>query len=207
MIEKIAFYQKRTDEKPNIELAAQIAKDKNSKGIEEMIRGLDHKEKQVNNDCIKVLYEVGYLNPELINPYITVFLEKLHSRNNRIIWGCCIALSLITESNSDIVYKNIDLIKGIFQNGSVITSDYCIRIFAGIAKGNDKYSKEIIPILINHLENCGPKEVAQHAERASLCINEENRGIFIEALNTRLASLSDSQKNRVKKLLKKIEEK
>ena len=170
MIENIAFYRNRNDEEPNIELAETLAKTKNGNGIKEIVIGLDNEEKQVNNDCIKVLYEIGYRSPELINPYIDVFLEKLHSRNNRVVWGSCIALSLLAEKNSDKLYRNLDLLKRVFNNGSVITTDYCVTIFAGIIKGNDRYSKEIFPLILSHLEACRPKEVAQHAERASICV-------------------------------------
>jgi hypothetical protein len=206
MINEIAFFQNRNDEELNIKLAEKLVKLKNITDIQEIVHGLDDKEKQINNDCIKVLYEIGYRSPDLIIPYIDVFLDKIKSRNNRIVWGSCIALSLIADKTCDKIMKQIDDIKRVYKTGSVITTDYCISIFAGLIKGNSKYSKEVFPILISHLENCRPKEVAQHAERASICINRSNKQLFIDVLKKRIDSLSDSQKRRVNKILKKIEE-
>jgi len=206
MIERIAFYQNRNDEEPNIDLASQLVRTKDIKGIKEIVIGLDNKEKKVSNDCIKVLYEIGYLSPDLINPYIDIFLDKLHSRNNRIVWGCCIAISILAKENSDKIYNKIELIKKVYKDGSVITIDNCISIFAGVIKGNNKYSKVILPILLKHLENCRPKEVAQHAERSSICITKSNKKMFIKVLNDRLPSLTDAQSRRVKKLIKQMEE-
>jgi len=205
MIEKIAFYQNRTDDTPNVELAEVLAKKRNEKGLQEIVNGLHDDNKDVVNDCIKVLYEVGYRNPDYIEPYVHEFLAGLKSRNNRLIWGSCIALSLIADKKSDELYKEIDLIKKIYESGTVITTDNCISIFSGIIKGNSKYEKSIFPILMKHIENCRPKEVAQHAERISICINGKNSKKFIEILSSRMETLSDAQAKRVKKVIDSIE--
>ncbi len=59
--------------------------------------------------------------------------------------------------------------------------------------------------IIEHLKTCRPKEVGQHAERAFICINEENSKEFVDVLLKRREYLSESQKKRVDKLIKKIE--
>jgi hypothetical protein len=59
MIERAAFYLEENDEEPNIALAIQLCKTKDSEGIKEIIDGLKNKNQQVANDCIKVLYGIG----------------------------------------------------------------------------------------------------------------------------------------------------
>jgi protein-disulfide isomerase len=59
--------------------------------------------------------------------------------------------------------------------------------------------------IIEHLESCRPKEVGQHAERAFNCINEENSKEFIDVLIRKKEYLTEAQKKRVDKLIKKIE--
>jgi hypothetical protein len=54
MIEKLAYSLGRNDEEPNIELAKELAKTKNKKGIQEIIDGLNNPKEQIANDCIKV---------------------------------------------------------------------------------------------------------------------------------------------------------
>ena len=73
-------------------------------------------------------------------------------------------------------------------------------------KSNERYSEGGGPVIIRHLETCRPKEVAQHAERASVCINESNKEEFKTVLINRLDSLSAPQKKRVNKILKSIKE-
>ena len=74
-------------------------------------------------------------------------------------------------------------------------------------KASPKYEKKVFPLIIKHLETCRPKEVAQHSERAFVCITKNNAEIFKKALINRMDSLTESQKKRINKILKKIENK
>jgi len=205
MIEKIAYYLGQNSDEPNIRLAEELVKKNDVNGIAEIAQGLDNEKEQIVNDCIKVLYEIGYRNPTLIVNYAELFIKKLQSRNNRVVWGSCIALAQIAELEGDYLYREFDIIYKAYKNGSVITVDNCISIFAGIAKSNKKYEKKVFPIIIEHLEHCRAKEVGQHAERAFICVNAKNADEFKAALMKRYGSLVESQKKRVDKLIKRIE--
>jgi len=204
MLEKLACSLGRNDEEPNIELAKELVKTKNKKGIKEIIDGLCSTKEQIANDCIKVLYEIGELEPKLISEYAGDFIQLLKSKNNRLVWGSMTTLSKIVSHNPGEAFKNLGDIVKAYEKGSVITVDNGISVFAELAKAEKKYEKKIFPIIIGHLEKCRPKEVAQHAERAFVCINENNSQKFKEVLLKRLKSLTESQKKRVNKLLNKL---
>ena len=206
MLEQLAYSLGRNDEEPNIELARKLIKNKNKKGIKEIADGLNNPKEQIANDCIKVLYEIAGTNPELVVEYTGTFIKLLESKNCRLIWGSMTALSKIVPLNSEEVYKNLDIIINAYKNGKVITVDNSISVFAELAKANKKYEKKIFPILIEHLEKCRAKEVGQHAERAFVCINKNNSEKFKETLIKRYKSLTDAQKKRVEKLIKKIDD-
>ena len=95
------------------------------------------------------------------------------------------ALAKITALASDSVFKNIDAIIAAYEAGSVITVDNSISVFAVLCLAGSDYSKRVLPVLINHLQKCRPKEVPQHAERASVCFTKENADDFIEVLEKR----------------------
>ena len=59
VLEKIAYYRNRSDEVPNQELARELAETNNRDGIREIAQNLWHKNKSVQSDCLKVLYEIG----------------------------------------------------------------------------------------------------------------------------------------------------
>ena len=204
MIEKLSFSLGRNDEEPNIELAKELTKTKNKKGIKEIVDGLNNPKERIANDCIKVLYEIAEISPELVSEYAGNFIHLLKSKNNRLVWGSMTALSKIVSINSDEIFKNLDIIVEAYKKGSVITVDNSISVFAELVKADKKYEKKIFPIIIEHFEKCRPKEVAQHAERAFVCVNKNNLQKYKEVLLKRRGSLTDAQKKRVDKLLNKL---
>lgn len=204
MIEKIAFNIGRNDEEPNINLAIELVKLRDLDSINEIVIGLKNKKEQIANDCIKVLYEIGERNPRLIADYVIDFIELLKLRNNRLVWGGMIAISKITCLKPKEVFENIETIISAYENGSVITRDNSISVFAELAKADKKYEKPMLKKILEHLETCRPKEIGQHAERAFICINKENSQKFMNVLLNRRDNLSESQKNRVDKLIKNI---
>jgi hypothetical protein len=205
MIEKLAYSLGRNDEEPNIELAKELSKTKNKKGIKEIADGLNNPKEQIAGDCIKVLYEIAGISPELVSEYAGVFIQLLKSKNNRLVWGSMTALSKIVSLNSDEVFKNLDIIIKAYEKGSVITVDNSISVFAELVKADKKYENKVFQIIIKHLEKCRPKEVGQHAERAFVCINKNNSQKYKEILLIRRESLNDAQKKRVDKLLNKLQ--
>ena len=205
MIEKVAYSIGRNDEEPNIKLALELIKTKNIKGINEIVEGLNDQVEQIANDCIKVLYEIGEREPELISDHVNVFIKLLKSKNNRLVWGSMMALAKITSLKPQEIFDNLDIVIKAYENGSVITVDNSITVFAELIKAVQEYEKKIFPIIINHLETCRPKEVGQHSERAFICITKNNANIFKKTLINRLDSLTVPQKKRVDKILKKIE--
>ena len=204
MLEKLAYSLGRNDEEANIELAKELAKTKNKKGIKEIVDGLNNPKEQIANDCIKVLYEIAGIRPELISEYVGNLIQLLRSRNNRLVWGSMTALSKIVSLAPAEVYKNLDIILRAYEKGSVITVDNSISVFAELVKADKKYEKKVLPIIIEHLEKCRPKDVGQHSERAFVCVNKNNSQIFKAALLKRYGSLTEAQKKRLDKLLKKI---
>jgi hypothetical protein len=204
MIEKLASQLGRNDEMPNIELAELLCATEDADGIAEIVEGLKGKNKAIANDCIKVLYEVGERKPALIAEHAPVFLSLICSKNNRLAWGAMTALATITELVPDIVYGEVAMVLKAFREGSVITVDYSVTVLSELCKANPEHESHLFPILLEHLKECRPKEVPQHAERMSVCINDANRQSFFDVLEARRAHLSDSQVKRIEKLKKRL---
>lgn len=205
MIEKIAYNLGRNDEEPNIALAVQLCRTEDAEGIQEIAGGLNDKKRQVANDCIKVLYEIGERNPKLIEDYVPNFIELLKSKDNRLVWGGMTALSSVAPLRSKEIFENFDTVFQAYESGSVITRDNSISAFAKLAKADKEYEEVIFPILTEHLRTCRPKEVGQHAERVFLCVNKDNVEEFKAVLMQRRKDLTDSQKARLDRLLRRIE--
>ena len=204
VLNRLAHSLGRRDEVPNQELARDLAAKKDKKGIREIAENLWNKDKNIQADCIKVLYEVGYLEPKLIADYADDFVKLLRSRNNRLVWGGMTALAEVAKANPDVVFKHLDSIKKAKETGSVIAVDNAISTLAHTASTNDHYNKVILPYLLKHLSSCRPKEVPQHSEKTIPAVNASNKEEFIKVLEKRLEDLSGTGLARVKKVIKQV---
>ncbi len=204
-IDKLACSLNRRDEVPNQELARELANSRDKNGIREIAEGLAGKDSAIRADCIKVLYEIGYLAPELVAPYALEFVKLLKSRNNRLVWGAMIALATVAPLTAATLHPHLTDIQKTFQAGSVITRDAGVLALAGMASTNPAYSRKIFPFLLEHLRTCRPKDVPQHAEKMLPAVTAENKADFIAALEKRMEDMLGSQVTRVKKIIKQAE--
>lgn len=205
VIHRLASSLDRNDELPNQELAKELCRTNNAIAIAELVQHLFTGNNAIKSDCIKVLYEIGEAGkPELIAPYADEFIKLLKSNNNRLIWGAMTALSTIAPLVPEKIFKQIDIVLEAIQNGSVITVDQGISVLAKVGSMKEEFEKAVLPFLLNHLEICKPREVAQHSERSMIIINLKNKEDFRRVLTKRFDDLIPSQLTRVKKVLKKM---
>ena len=206
VLNKIAFYQNRRDEIPNREAAQVLAQTRSRADIREIAEAIWDKEPNVQSDCLKVMYELGYLAPDLIAEYVDDFLKLLKHRNNRMVWGGMIALSTVADLKAAEIFPHIGEIVQVMEKGSVITMDNGIKVLGLVASQKDDYRKAIFPILLDHLKTCRPKEVPQHAEKSLPSVTAGNKSDFIQVLEGRLEDMTASQAARLKKIIKTAEE-
>ncbi|MBC7263450.1 MAG: hypothetical protein H5T64_03720 [Chloroflexi bacterium] len=205
VLNRIAYFQNRRDEVPNQELARDLAEKRDRQGIQEIARNLWNENQNIQSDRLKVLYEIGYLEPGLIADYVGDFLRLLQSKNNRMVWGSMIALSTIAAIRADEIYPHVGEIQRLMEQGSVITRDNGVKILAAIASTRDEYRKAIFPYLLEHLETCRPKDVPQHAESTAVAVNASNRDDFLRVLESRMTEMRSSQASRLKRVMREAE--
>jgi len=203
MLNSIASALNRNDELPNIELAEKLIKSEDSIGIAEIASGLKMG-KAIANDCIKVLYEIGQQKPELILPHAEGFLDLLKSKNNRLVWGAMTALGQITPLYPDKVFKRFDDLCVAYNEGSVITIDSSMTVFANLCRVCKEYEQKILPVLFKHFETCRAKEIPQHFERIAVGITPDSIEMFRIIINKRFEEMTKSQQVRVGKVFKSL---
>ena len=206
VLNKLASSLGRGDEIPNRALAHELVDNKNMAGIAEVADNLWNKDRHIQADCIKVIYEVGYLKPELIAPYALGFIELLKNRNNRMVWGAMIALSTVGAMAGDELFPHVEEIQKAMKGGSVITRDAGVLALAGIASCKPEYNRDIFPYLLDHLRTCRPKDVPQHSEKTLLAVNYENKATFIAVLEKRMEDLQGMLVKRVQKVIQQAQQ-
>jgi len=202
LIVRIACKLRRDEEVPNVELALELSETVDVAGIAEIAGHLSDRDRAVRSDCIKVLYEIGYRNPDLIAPYVEEFLTLLSDKQNRLVWGGMTALSTIAPRAADILFPRVDEIVAAMHGGSVITVDHAVKTLAGIASTSSDRNLILFPVLLDHLRNCRAKEVPQHAESTFVAVTAGNRAAFIATLRAREEEFTPPQAVRIRRLIK-----
>jgi hypothetical protein len=202
VLDRIASRQGRRDEEPNFELARELAETGNAEAIQEIADHLWDRDPAVRGDCIKVLYELGELKPELIAPYADDFARLLADRQMRMVWGGMSAIATIATVAADELYPHAGEIEAAMGRGSVIAVDNGVRALARLAASSPERNAALCPVLLDHLERCRAKEVPQHAESSLVAVTPENHAAFIAVLEQRLPELSSAQTTRVKRVIR-----
>ena len=204
VLNRIAFFQNRRDEVPNQELARDLVARRDGDGIQEIAENLWNTEQNIQSDCLKVLYEVGYLEPGLIADYAGDLLELLKSNNNRMLWGSMIALATVARIRADEIFPHVEKIQQLMEKGTVITKDNGIKILAVLAASNDAYHETLSPYLLKQLESCRPQDMARYAESIAVAVNAACREAFVDMVQRRIINLEGSQAVRLRKLLRNL---
>ena len=204
-IHRIAHFQGRRDEAPNRRLARDLAARKDERGIREIVQGLSHSHTGVQADCVKVLYEIGYLDPKLVAGYVRDFLGLLTSRNNRLVWGGMTALSTVAGLRPKEIYDQRREILQVMAGGSVITVDAGVQTLAVAAVTSPGRRRGLLPHLVKHLARCRPKDVPQHSEKILRAVDQASKAAVLRVLERRLPELTSAQQARVRKVIRQAE--
>jgi hypothetical protein len=141
--------------------------------VREIADNLWNDNPSVQSDRLKVLYEIGHLDPSLIAGYADGVLKLLHSKNNRLICGGMIGLSTIAGIKAKELGPHVSEIMKAVDQGSMITQDSGVKALAFIAPAGSAYQKAVFPCLLNHLATCRRKDVAQRTEKVLAAVPVE----------------------------------
>lgn len=204
VLDKLATALGRRDEVPNQLLAGQIARGNDKEAVKELVENLSNRDRRIQSDCIKVLYEIGERNPDLIAGHQRAFGELLRSKNNRLVWGAMTALDTITLREPKGVFRLLPQILAAADTGSVITRDHTVGILIKLASVK-QFSDKCVPLLIEQLQTCPNNQLPMYAEMSLKVVNEKNMKLFHKAIGNRLETLEkESQKKRIARVLRQL---
>jgi hypothetical protein len=204
VIPKLATSLGRRDEVPNQELAQEIISKKDKKAVQELVDNLRHKDKGIQSDCVKTLYEIGERNPALITGHASAFIALLSSKNNRLQWGAMAALSAIATADPKSVYPALAQIIAVADSGSVISRDHAVKTLVALG-GVREYSEDVFALYIEQLMAAPTNQLPSYAEQGMVLTNDKNKALFIKTLTSRRDDIeSETKKKRVEKVIKKI---
>lgn len=204
IIDQLATTLNRRDEVPNIELAKQIVAKNDQKAVKELMDYLSNNSRDIQNDCIKVLYEIGERKPAMIVAYTKNFVELLKNKNNRLQWGAMSALDAITIEKPKMIYALLPGIIAAAESGTVITKDRAMSILITLCSVK-QFEIGAFALFIEQLKTSFTNQLPMYAEKAMPIINEKNKVLFVKTLTARMRDIEkETSRKRVEKVIKKL---
>ncbi len=204
VLNKLATSLNERSEVPNQLLAQAIERTSDKPAVRELVENLSNKNKAIQSDCIKVLYEIGEREPGLIAGYFREFVQLLESKNNRLVWGAMTALDAIALEEPDAVYEALEQIMAAADSGSVIARDHAVGVLTKLGTIK-RYARKCLQLLLEQLRACPDNQLPMYAEKSLAVVTEKNRAVLQGVLTDRLDRLpKESQKKRVQKVLKRM---
>lgn len=191
-------------EDANIHLAKEIVNKNDSEAVLSLTSLLNTGTTAVKHSCMKTLYEIGALKPELISIHKDVFPPLLKSKSNRLQWGAMTAIASFTALEQTWVYQNLSQIMEACDKGSVITRDSTVQILLRLA-GTSGYYNDAVRLLFEILLKSPVNQVPMYAERLFPIITGESKEEFASILTARLTDVEkESKRKRINKVLQKL---
>ena len=203
VLDRLASALGRNDERPNVELAVELAASKDRAAIAELAEALSGGPVATANDAIKVLYEIGERNPELVAPHLETFVALLQSRNNRNVWGALKAIETVAAQQPNETRRHLEAILAAADRGSVIAKDAANGILVALAANG--HAKEALPVLLDRLAGAAPNQFPTYAEQIATVATGAHRERLAAIVRTRLPHVAGTAKRvRLEKLLRKL---
>ncbi len=202
VLDKLASALERNDERPNVELAEALVAKPDRKAIATLADALSTGTVAIQNDAIKVLYEIGERAPDLVASHADAFFALLASKSNRNVWGAMSAIDSITGVKAKEVATHLKAILAAADKGSVITKDKAMSTLAKLALAGEP---KAMPALLDRLETAAPNQFPMYAEVALPAVTDAHTTRFRAILEARLKVMDAAAKRiRVEKVLRKL---
>jgi len=202
VIQHLSSSRRQTDNSANIALAEDIVRSQDKKALNELVEHLHDKNKHIQSDCIKTLYEIGEREPKLIADYVDEFAALLASKNQRLVWGAMCALDGCVSANAKAVYQHLSFILKVAEGESVIARDHAVIILSKLCIAG--HNSECFPILLDILREAPVNQVPAYAEKAASVVTKEDRNKLESVITIRLKDVAEYKPKvaRLEKVLK-----
>ena len=105
----------------------------------------------------RVLSEIIAEKPELVVPLVAKFAKGISSSNKRVVQTSAEALPAIARIAPARVARQLDVLKGSFEEANDVGKDGLVKTFAALCTASVAYQKRLEPVLTTALNGAGGK--------------------------------------------------
>jgi len=204
ILDRLSFARGERDNAANIALAEDIVRTRDTNAIRELVEHLQEKNKRLQSDAIKTLYEIGEREPALIADYADEFAAQLTSKNQRDVWGAVTALDMVARANPSGIHAHLKSILTAASGESVIARDHVVQILAKLCAAG--YEAECFPLLLNIMKTAPINQLPSYCEAAAVVVPKDRRASLVKLIEKRLREVREfkPKKTRMEKVLQTL---
>jgi hypothetical protein len=174
--------------------------------VKVVIEGLHSEKRKVQSGCAELASLLSEDHPEIIYPYVNLFIENLEAKAPVLRWeAVCTLGNLSRVDKKKIISTHIDQLFSFLENKSIVLQGHSVRALSKIAETNPD---EALGIFNRLLES----RVFFSGNRIGFIIEEMNSFIPYKGLENRIRDFVKPYTNsniksvskKAKKILKKI---
>lgn len=202
LLSRLAISVGRSDEMPNLELAADIVFADDVDAVSTLIAVIERHDDVHAPDAARVVAEVGTRAPELVLGHAERLIEMIDATRREMLPFTMLALSPVASKHAEALWPSRDLfwqaLADLTQPAELAQAG-AVRLLASLCAAGPDYARTLAGGLVDLLGKCMPRDVAFFAESVLPALGAAHSHRAKPVLDRRLKELTPAEVARLRR--------
>jgi hypothetical protein len=202
LLSRLAISVGRSDEMPNLELAADIVFADDAEAVSILIAVIERHDDVHAPDAARVVAEVGTRAPDLVLGHAERLIEMIDAARREMLPFTMLALSPVASKHAESLWSSRDLfwqsLADLTQPASLAQAG-AVRLLAALCAAGPDYARTLAGGLVDLLGKCMPRDVAFFAESVLPALGSAHSHRAKPVLDRRLKELTPAEVARLRR--------
>ncbi len=202
LLARLAVSVGRSDEMPNLELAADIVFADDTDAISALVAVIERHDDLHAPDAARVISEVGTRAPDLLLAHADRLVEMIDVSQKDMLPFTMLALSPVASRHAEALWPSRDLFwqaLADLQTPADLAAGGAVKLLAALCAAGPDYARTLAGGLVDLLGKCMPKDVAFFAESVLPALGAAHSHRAKPVLDRRLKELTPAEVARLRR--------
>lgn len=202
LLARLAVSVGRSDDMPNLELAADIVFAEDTDAVATLIAVIERHDDMHAPDAARVVAEVGSRAPDLLGDHADRLVEMIDSSQQEMLPYVMLALSPVASNYAEHLWPARDLFWASLADLSQpanLAQGGAVKLLAALCATGPDYARTLAGGLVDLLGKCMPKDVAFFAESVLPALGSAHSHRAKPVLDRRLKELTPAEVARLRR--------
>jgi hypothetical protein len=205
LLSRLAVSMQRTDEMPNLELAAELVITEDTEAVKLLIAVLERHDLEHAPDAARVLCEVGTRAPEMLLKHVDKLLALCDESQREVLPYTMYAISPVAHRHAETLWDMRDLFWSALADLTQPTDMAqagAVRLLSSLCAAGADYARTLAGGLVDLLGKCMPKDVAFFAESVLPALGTAHSHRAKPVLDRRMKELTPAEVARLRRAVR-----